>query len=142
GVRGLGYFDYYNGFQHDSANGTEIETTLPNGVVQPTPLPDGQAGPFGETGDGWYSYNLGKWHLISLNVEGADQPGGCSGTGNAGGHWSADEPAWWANALTQTHRPCTLAYWHQPTFSSTADPFTSDSAEGQTADAWWRLLYQ
>ena len=31
--------------------------------------------------------------------------------------------------------------WHQPTFSSTASPFTSDSAEGQTADTWWKLLY-
>ena len=20
-------------------------------------------------GDGWYSYNLGSWHLISLNIE-------------------------------------------------------------------------
>ena len=35
-----------------------------------------------------------------------------------------------------------MAYWHQPTFSSTASPTTSDSAEGQTADAWWRLLYE
>jgi hypothetical protein len=142
GVRGYGYFDYYNGFQHDPATGTELETTLPNGVVQPTPLPDGQAGPFGETGDGWYSYNLGKWHLISLNVECADQPGGCSVTGTPDGHWFADETAWLAKDLNQDHSPCTLAYWHQPTFSSTTDPFTDDSDEGQTADAWWKLLYQ
>ena len=39
------------------------------------------------------------------------------------------------------HATCTLAYWHQPTFSSTASPFTSDSAEGQAADNWWKLLY-
>jgi hypothetical protein len=31
--------------------------------------------------------------------------------------------------------------WRQPTFSSTASPFTSDSAEGEAADAWWKLLY-
>src|SRR5215471_12445308 len=47
GVRGYGYFDYYNGFQHDPVDGSEMATTLPNGVVQPTPLPNGQAGPFG-----------------------------------------------------------------------------------------------
>ena len=57
---------------------------------QPIPRADGQAGHFEETGglettvyangpaagtaahgvgDGWYSYNLGSWHLISLNIE-------------------------------------------------------------------------
>jgi Calcineurin-like phosphoesterase len=138
GVRGLGYFDYYNGFAHNAADGTEVDTTLPNGVVQPTPLPDGQAGDYGQTGNGWYSYNLGAWHLISLNIECADEPGGCSSTGS----WFASETAWLANDLKQDHSPCTLAYWHQPTFSSTASPFTSDSTEGQTADAWWQLLYQ
>ncbi len=138
GVRGLGYFDYYNGFAHNPADGSEIDTTLPNGVVQPTPLPDGQAGDFGETGNGWYSYNLGAWHLISLNAECADEPGGCSPTGT----WFASETAWLANDLKQDHSSCTLAYWHQPTFSSTKSPFTTDSAEGQAAVAWWQLLYQ
>jgi hypothetical protein len=143
GVRGLGYFDYYNGFQHNAADGTEVDTTLPNGVSQPTPLPDGQAGDFGQTGDGWYSYNLGAWHLISLNIECADEPGGCFPDGSpAPGSWVATETAWLANDLKHDHSACTLAYWHQPTFSSTADPFTSDSDEGKTADAWWKLLYQ
>jgi len=143
GVRGLGYFDYYNGFAHNAADGTELDTTLPNGVVQPTPRPDGQAGDFGQTGDGWYSYNLGKWHLISLNIECAVEPGGCFPDGSpTSDSWVGQETAWLANDLNQDHSPCTLAYWHQPTFSSTKDPFTSDSAEGQTADAWWKLLYQ
>ena len=137
GVRGLGYFDYYNGFAHN-ADGSEIDTTLPNGVTQPTPLPDGQAGDFGQTGNGWYSYNLGQWHLISLNAECGQEPGGCSPTGS----WVASETSWLASDLQQDHSPCTLAYWHQPTFSSTADPFTSDSAEGQVAAAWWQLLYR
>jgi len=143
GVRGLGYFDYYNGFQHNAADGTEIDTTLPNGVVQPTPLPDGQAGDFGQTGNGWYSYNLGHWHLISLNAECADQPGGCFPNGNpTPGSWVAQETEWLTNDLKQDHSPCTLAYWHQPTFSSTADPSNSDSKEGMTAALWWQLLYQ
>ena len=46
-------------------------------VSQPAPQQEGQAGEFGQTGNGWYSYNLGDWHLISLNIECADEPGGC-----------------------------------------------------------------
>jgi hypothetical protein len=150
GVRGLGYFDYYNGIQH-SANGSEDDVTVTNpttgtpvtnadgsDVTQPEPQPNGQAGSFGTTGNGWYSYNLGNWHLISLNIECADEPGGCSTTGS----WFQSETKWLAQDLSLDHSQCTLAYWHQPTFSSTATPFTSDSAEGQTADAWWKLLYQ
>ena len=142
GVRGLGYFDYFNGIQH-GADGSETDQTVTNpttGVVvtQPTPQQDGQAGEFGQTGNGWYSYDLGNWHLISLNIECADEPGGCSPTGS----WFSSETSWLAQDLNQDHSACTLAYWHQPTFSSTASPFTSDSTEGQTADAWWKLLYQ
>ena len=141
GVRGLGYFDYYNGIQH-SSNGSEVDDTVTNPatghvVTQPAPQAEGQAGSFGQTGDGWYSYNLGAWHLISLNIECADEPGGCSPTGS----WFASETKWLAQDLNGDHAACTLAYWHQPTFSSTATPFTSDSAEGQTADTWWKLLY-
>ena len=146
GVRGLGYFDYYNGIQH-SANGAETDSTVTNPttghvVTQPTPQPQGQAGSFGTTGNGWYSYNLGNWHLISLNIECADEPGGCAPTGDAAKTaWITQETQWLAQDLHGDHAACTLAYWHQPTFSSTATPFTSDSAEGQAADAWWKLLY-
>lgn len=141
GVRGLGYFDYYNGTQHN-ADGSQIETTVTNPktgtvVSQPAPQPSGQAGDFGQTGDGWYSYDLGDWHLISLNVECADEPGGC----NPSGSWFESETKWLAGDLNRDHSECTLAYWHQPTFSSTASPFTSDSEEGKTADTWWKLLY-
>jgi acid phosphatase type 7 len=141
GVRGLGYFDYYNGLRHNN-DGSEIDQTVTNPstgtvVSQPSPQPEGQAGEFGQTGNGWYSYNLGGWHLISLNIECADEPGGCSPTGS----WFASETNWLARDLDANRSACTLAYWHQPTFSSTASPTTSDSAEGQTADAWWKLLY-
>lgn len=143
GVRGLGYFDYYNGLTHNAATGSEIDTTVTNPttghvVTQPVPQEEGQAGQFGSTGNGWYSYNLGAWHLISLNVECADEPGGCTPTGS----WFQSETNWLAQDLRQERSPCTVAYWHQPTFSSTASPTTSDSAEGQAADTWWKLLYE
>jgi hypothetical protein len=58
---------------------------------------------------GYYSYDLGAWHLIVLNSE-CDQVGGC----NAG---SAQEQ--WLKADLVAHATvCTLAYWHRPLFTS------------------------
>jgi hypothetical protein len=116
---------------------------------QPIPRSDGQAGHFeqsggvGQTvppggpvgvGDGWYSYNVGSWHLISLNIECGTAPGGCSNNGT----WFASELAWLKNDLAANHSQCTAAYWHQPSFSA-AD---SLSTEGTTALAFWQLLYE
>ena len=155
GVAGYGYFSYFNGVQHN-ADGSMMTATIAGNpdtggtFTQPVPYSDGQAGHFEETGglgsnstpggtvgvgDGWYSYNLGSWHLISLNIECETQPGGCSDTGS----WFAAELEWLQNDLAANHSACTAAYWHQPTFSaanSIAVP------EGPTAVAFWKLLYQ
>ena len=121
---GTGYFAYFNG--HDAAG---------------TPNAQGQAGDDTSTNQGWYSYDLGHWHIISLNIECESVAfnNDCSTTDDG---VLAGETRWLAQDLKQNHAACTLAYWHQPTFSSTASPFTSDSLEGATADAWWKLLYQ
>jgi acid phosphatase type 7 len=115
---------------------------------QPVPRSDGQAGHFEQTGgvgatipaggtvgvaDGWYSYNIGSWHLISLNIECETHPGGCSPTGP----WLAAETEWLKKDLEENHSACTAAYWHQPTFSA-ADSLTE---EGITSGTWWQLLY-
>ena len=118
--------------------------------AQPIPRANGQAGHFDESGgletaiipaggpvgvgDGWYSYNLGSWHLISLNIECYTQPGGCSDSGT----WFAAELAWLKKDLEENHSACTLAYWHQPLFSA-ADSITQ---EGETSQAFWQLLYE
>jgi Calcineurin-like phosphoesterase len=121
---GAGYFADFNG--HDAAG---------------TPNAEGQAGDDTSTNQGWYSYDLRHWHIISLNIECKSTAfnNDCSTT-DAG--LLAGETSWLAQDLNHDDSPCTLAYWHQPTFSSTASPFTSDSTEGQAADAWWKLLYQ
>jgi hypothetical protein len=139
GVKGYGYFDYYNGYQLN-ANGT-TPTTAFGPDNEPIPRPDGQAGDFGATGNGWYSYDLGDWHIISLNAECAVQPGGCDPNGS----WFKSETDWLAQDLQGDREACTLAYWHQPTFSaqnpsSSAGP--GADPEGPTADAWWKLLYE
>jgi len=153
GVAGYGYFSYFNGFQHNP-DGTMMTATISGNpdtggtFTQPVPRSDGQAGHFEQTGglgtntgggsvgvgDGWYSYNLGSWHLISLNIECETQPGGCSTTGS----WFAAELAWLKKDLAENHSACTLAYWHQPTFS----PANGLGEEGTTAVAFWQLLYQ
>ncbi|WP_076736831.1 metallophosphoesterase family protein [Deinococcus maricopensis] len=58
---------------------------------------------------GYYSYDLGSWHVIALNSN-CDAVGGC----RAG---SAQEQ--WLRADLRAHPgACTLAYWHHPLFSS------------------------
>jgi hypothetical protein len=153
GVAGYGYFSYFNGVQHN-ADGTVMTATIANNpdtagtFTQPVPYSDGQAGHFEQSGglgntvpaggpvgvgNGWYSYNLGAWHLISLNIECETQPGGCTGS------WFASELQWLKDDLAANHSVCTAAYWHQPTFSaanSIAVP------EGTTAQAFWQVLYE
>lgn len=146
GVHGYGYFDYYNGYHVDPSTGNPVTASVSAGdggqpVVQPVPRDDGQAGQFGTDGDGWYSYNLGGWHIIALNAECAVQPGGC----DPHGQWLARETAWLAADLAKNSALCTLAYWHQPTFSAAdaAVPGSNfTSKEGAAADAWWKLLYR
>ncbi|MFY9746415.1 MAG: metallophosphoesterase [Acidobacteriaceae bacterium] len=153
GVAGYGYFSYFNGVQHNTDGSIMTATIAGNPdtagtFTQPVPYSDGQAGHFAQTGglgtnmgggpvgvgNGWYSYDLGSWHLISLNIECETQPGGCSPTGP----WFAAELDWLKKDLAANHSACTLAYWHQPTFS----PANGLGEEGTTAVAFWQLLYQ
>jgi hypothetical protein len=63
----------------------------------------------GDPGKGYYSYDVGDWHLISLNsnCEDADvcSPG-------------SPQVRWLQNDLKRNRASCTLAYWHHPYFSS------------------------
>ncbi len=62
----------------------------------------------GVPGQGWYSYDVGAWHVIVLNSNCALV--GC-GTGSAQDRWLRADVA-------ATKAKCTLAYWHHPLFSS------------------------
>jgi hypothetical protein len=64
----------------------------------------------GPPGKGYYSYDFGGWHLISLNSElyfGAGTPADV-----------AAQVEWLRHDLAQNHSLCTIAYWHRPLFSS------------------------
>lgn len=59
----------------------------------------------GEPGEGYYSYDLGAWHIIVLNSNIPVETG------------SAQEQ-WLRTDLASHLVACTLAYWHHPRFSS------------------------
>ena len=63
----------------------------------------------GDPFKGYYSYDLGAWHILAINSN-CSQVGGC----NAG----SPQELWLRADLAESPAPCTLAYWHHPRFSS------------------------
>jgi len=59
----------------------------------------------GPAGRGYYSFDVGSWHIISLNSEIS------TATGSA-------QETWLKGDLAANSQRCTLAYWHKPLFSS------------------------
>ncbi len=81
----------------------------------------------GDPSKGYYSYNMGAWHLVALNSN-CDEVGGC-GAGSPQERWLKAD-------LAAHPAACTLAYWHHPRFSS--GPHGSD----RSYDPFWQGLYQ
>jgi hypothetical protein len=79
----------------------------------------------GEPDKGYYSYDLGSWHLIALNSE-CDEIGGCGDSDPQG--------TWLRQDLAAHPRKCVLAYWHKPRFSS------GNHGNDLDLDAMWRIL--
>lgn len=63
-------------------------------------------GPAGARGQGWYSFDVGGWHLIALNSNCAYVTGGCA--------QGSPQEQWLAADLRAHPAACTLAYWHHP----------------------------
>ena len=78
----------------------------------------------GPSGRGYYSYNLGDWHIISLNSEVSMSAG------------SAQE-IWLRGDLAANTKQCTLAYWHKPRFSSGTHHGSTSAAQ-----PLWQALYE
>ena len=99
--KAAGYFDYFNGV----------------GV---------QTGRAGDRSKGYYSFNIGSWHVVTLNSN-CSQVGGC-GAGSP-------QETWLRQDLAAHPASCTLAYWHHPRFSS--------GEHGDTAamQPIWQTLY-
>ena len=76
----------------------------------------------GPPGGGYYSYELGNWHIIALN---SNLPVGRASA----------QAAWLRNDLAANSTRCTLAYWHFPLFSS------SKHGNIEQMRDFWRILY-
>jgi Bacterial Ig-like domain (group 1)/Invasin, domain 3 len=80
----------------------------------------------GPSGLGYYSYNLGAWHIIVLNSNISRSAGSAQDT-------------WLLNDLTAHPNQCTLAYWHHPLYSSTGGSGSGGASIASMKPFWDRL---
>lgn len=104
--------------------------------MRPTPgnhdfLTEGAAGYFdyfgssaGEAGRGWYSYDLGAWHMVVLNSN-------CEIVGCGSG---SPQVTWLRFDLAVHPSECLLAYWHHPRWSS------GRHGSSTSVDTFWQTL--
>jgi hypothetical protein len=79
----------------------------------------------GDPNKGYYSYDIGSWHLIALNSQ----------CGAAGGCGSTTPQGQWLRADLAAHaNQCLLAYWHIPLFSS-------GGRANSNSRSFWDALY-
>lgn len=97
------YFDYFNG------SGSAV-------------------GPAGPRGQGYYSFDLGPWHVIALNSSDECKYVSCSET--------SAQHDWLVADLAGHPALCTLAFWHHPRFQA-----GTSSGELNAARALWNALY-
>src|SRR5919204_1683166 len=108
--------------EYDTSGGTDCD-------------PTGNAGGYwgyygaaaGDTGKGYYSYDIGSWHIIALNSN-----VGCAKVACSAG---STQEQWLKADLAAHPAACTLAYWHAPRFSS------SISSPASAYLPFWQDLY-
>jgi acid phosphatase type 7 len=80
----------------------------------------------GNYSSGYYSFNIGAWHLIALNSNCAEI-GGC-GLGSP-------QEMWLKSDLAAHPNHCTVAYWHHPRWNS------GNLGDDSSTAAFWTDLY-
>ena len=81
----------------------------------------------GDPNKGYYSYDLGNWHIITLNSN-CSKVGGCRET--------SPQAQWLKKDLAEHPTDCTLAYWHNHRFSSSKRGNDDDYID------FWDILYE
>src|SRR5215204_2698173 len=112
-IKSRPYFDYFsaqNGFQPPAA-----------------PVPNDPDNDHGLTfGEGYYSYDLGSWHIVALNSN-CDKVGGCEA--------SSPQGQWLQMDLANHPAQCTLAYFHHPLYA------TANGTNTLNVKPFWDMLY-
>jgi acid phosphatase type 7 len=85
----------------------------------------------GELGKGYYSYDLGTWHIIVLNTNDGGGAGDCQFVSCAAG---SPQEQWLRADLAASSATCTLAYFHHPRFTA--------SGGHPALDALWVALQE
>ncbi|MGE5123947.1 MAG: metallophosphoesterase family protein, partial [Acidobacteriaceae bacterium] len=80
----------------------------------------------GDAQKGYYSYNLGAWHVVVINSN-CSEVGGCAA--------ESAQYKWLQSDLASHPSQCTLAYWHAPRFSSGAH------GNNSSMQPIWQVLY-
>src|SRR6266545_3857670 len=77
----------------------------------------------GEPGKGYYSYDVGDWHVIVLNSNISMSAG-------------STQEQWLKADLAANPRFCTLAYWHHPLYASTSGSGSGGVTESKVRPIW------
>lgn len=83
----------------------------------------------GPPGKGYYSYDLGKWHVIALNSE-------LVANTRFDPALARGQEDWLRKDLNDRSGPCTVAYFHRPLFSSGTHGPTDE------VQSLWNILYE
>jgi calcineurin-like phosphoesterase family protein len=135
---GLSEFDGPGAYNETWGRFNSIAHPVPGNHEYETPDAQGYFDYFGPqiagpaAGGGYYSYELGAWHIIALNSNCSDL--GCQNSDT--GVTSTPELSWLGSDLASHPNQCTLAYWHHPAFTSSAKIPDSPGVLGL-----WNLLY-
>jgi hypothetical protein len=82
----------------------------------------------GDPTKGYYSYNVGSWHVIALNAQ-------CSAVGGCGA--GSPQEQWLRADLAANPALCTIAFLHAPRFSSGSIHGSSTAMQ-----PFWQALYE
>lgn len=99
----------------------------------------------GPPGKNYHSFNIGSWHVVSLNIQSGGPKRPVPIRYNAG---SAQLNWLWSDLGANLSTKCTLAFWHDPMWQSSNDPPTpSDPApnhyyRNQPVRGIWTVLYE
>jgi peptidoglycan/xylan/chitin deacetylase (PgdA/CDA1 family) len=85
----------------------------------------------GDPAKGYYSYNLGQWHIVALNT------GPCENGDASFCAAGSAQDQWLQNDLANNTASCTLAYYQNPRWASAASGSGGDSTYQQL----WQDLY-